>query len=198
MNENDATQSITPQPRIESERICLRPFRLEDAAAVFPLVSDKEIAANTRTIPHPYPEDGAEKWINTLGPEWEEGKSAVFAICLKESETEKHETLVGAIGLIINKDDENAELGYWLGRPFWNQGICSEASRLIIGFGFESLGLEKIHAHHMIRNPASGKVMIHSGMKCEGLLRKHIKKWGIFEDVAFYGILREDWEANTS
>ena len=64
----------------------------------------------------------------------------------------------------------------------------------MLRFGFEQLALYKIHAHHMTTNPASGRVMDKIGMKKEGLLRGHVRKWGQFYDVLFYGILRTDYQ----
>ena len=100
--------------------------------------------------------------------------------------------MIGAIGLEVNKTDHNAELGYWLGRDFWNQGYCTEAAVSVIEFGFKTLGLRRIASEHLVRNPASGKVMEKIGMTREGLLRKHVRKWGVFEDVVVYGILAEE------
>ena len=62
----------------------------------------------------------------------------------------------------------------------------------MIRFGFETLGLNRIYAHHMARNPSAGKVLLHVGMQREGLLRERVRKWGVYEDVAVYAILRED------
>ena len=99
--------------------------------------------------------------------------------------------MIGAIGLEVNKEDHNAELGYWLGREFWNQGYCTEAAKSVIEFGFETVGLRRIASEHMARNPASGKVMQKAGLTREGLRRKHVRKWGVFEDVVVYGILSD-------
>jgi RimJ/RimL family protein N-acetyltransferase len=175
------------RPTIETERLVLRPFQPSDAPAQHVLINDKEIAANTRSIEFPYPEGAALKWIEQHPKMWLDGKAAVFAICLKPDGQ-----LVGAIGLEISPQDENAELGYWLGRKFWNQGIATEAAAAVVRFGFQTLALNKIHAHHVTRNPASGRILEKIGMTREGLFRRHIKKWGTFEDVAFYGILKSD------
>lgn len=175
------------RPTLETKRLLLRPFFPSDAEVQQILANDREIAANTRTIEFPYPEGAALKWIEQHADMWKNGKSAIFAICLKSTGE-----LTGAIGLEISEQDQNAELGYWIGRDYWGQGICSEAAREVVRFGFETLAVNKIHAHHMTRNPASGRVMEKIGMKKEGLLRSHIRKWGVFEDVAFYGILRTD------
>ncbi len=64
----------------------------------------------------------------------------------------------------------------------------------MIRFGFEELGRNRIYAHHMVRNPASGHVLEKSGMQREGLLRQRVCKWGKFEDVGILAILRTDWE----
>ncbi len=188
MNSHETPEDLTDtRPTLETQRLVLRPFQPSDAAAQQILINDKEIAANTRSIDFPYPEGAALKWIEQHFKMWLDGKSAIFAICLK-----KDGQLVGAIGLEISPPDENAELGYWLGRKFWNQGIATEAAQAVVRFGFQTLSLHKIHAHHVTRNPASGRVLEKIGMVREGLLRHHIKKWGTFEDVAFYGILKSD------
>jgi len=170
--------------------LLLRPFIESDAATVELLLNDKEIASNTRTIDYPYPQGAGEDWIAKQKRWRETGDGYGFAICLLGEDG--GQTLIGAIGLEINKADHNAELGYWLGRDFWNQGYCTEAARSVIEFGFEILGLRRITSEHMLRNPASGKVMEKVGMTREGLRRKHVRKWGVFEDVVVYGILSGD------
>ena len=85
-----------------------------------------------------------------------------------------------------------AELGYWIGKPYWNKCYASEAAKAILRFGFKELNLHRIHAHHLSRNPASGKVLQKIGMQHEGCLRHHIRKWGKFEDMEMYGILIDE------
>ena len=189
----DATPIVAetpvPQPKLTTERLWLRPFREADADVLQVLLQCKEIAANTRTIEHPYPEGAAKIWIGTHEENWRKGASAIFAICEK-SDVDKP---VGAIGLEVNSQDENAELGYWVGEAWWGNGYCTEAASAVVDFGFSFLGLKKIHAHHLARNPASGRVMEKIGMSKEGYLKNHFKKWGVFEDIVFYGVVDEDW-----
>ena len=83
-------------------------------------------------------------------------------------------------------------MGYWIGKPFWGQDYCTKAARAMLDFGFGPWELNRIHAYHFVRNPASGRVMAKIGMQYEGLLRQHVIKWGQFEDLALYGILRSD------
>ena len=94
---------------------------------------------------------------------------------------------------LIDKQNNSAELGYWIGKPYWNSGYATEASRAVLKYGFEVLGLNRIHASHFRRNPASGRIMEKIGMKYEGCLRQHFKKWGKFEDLETYGILRSEY-----
>ena len=175
------------QPALRTDRLLLRPFTLEDAPAVQRLAGDAEIADTTLTIPHPYGEGVAEAWIDTHRDRWERGELASFAIVLRETGE-----LAGAVGLAIDPRHLHAELGYWVGRPYWGLGICTEAARAVVEFGFRELGLRRIHAHHFTRNPASGRVMQKIGMRCEGTLRQHARKGDRFEDLDVYGILPED------
>jgi len=175
-------------PRILlTQRLVLRPFADSDAEVVEQLLNDKEIASNTRSIQYPYPPGDALKWIARHQVMWENGNAYNFSIRLHASDE-----LVGAIGLESNKVDHNAELGYWLGRKFWNQGFTTEAARRVIEFGFETVGFYRITAHHLSRNPASGRVLEKIGMTKEGLLRGHVRKWGVFEDIFLYGMLAND------
>ena len=166
----------------------LRPFRTADAEQVQRLAGDRAVADTTLNIPHPYEDGMAEKWISNHRDWFERGEQAVFAITLRSDGT-----LIGAVGLRIEREDQRAELGYWIGRPYWGQGYCTEAARAVLGFGFQQLGLNRIYARHFIRNPASGRVMQKLGMSHEGRLRQHVRKWDAFEDLELYGILKSQW-----
>jgi RimJ/RimL family protein N-acetyltransferase len=151
------------------------------------LAGDREVADTTLAIPHPYEDGMAEHWIATHQPKFEAGELINFAITLRDERQ-----LVGAIGLVMNRRFDSAALGYWVGVPFWNRGYCTESAIAVINYGFEELGLNRIHAPHLKRNPASGRVMEKAGMICEGVARQSVKKWGQYEDLVLYGILRED------
>ena len=179
---------MKPQPILETPRLWLRPFTLEDAPTVQALAGAREIAAVTGHVPHPYEDGMAEQWISGHPRAWEEGKAAVFAIVLRESDS-----LVGAMDMGISAHFHHAELGYWIGVPFWGQGFATEAARATVGFGFEKLGLHRIHASHLACNPASGRVMEKIGMQYEGCLRQHVSKWDEFHDLIMRGVLAEEW-----
>ena len=177
-----------PQPTLETERLRLRPFSLTDVGTVQALAGAREVAATTLNIPHPYEDGMAEAWIRTHAPAYEADEQATFALTLKQTDE-----LVGAIGLMIHRAHARAELGYWVGLPFWNRGYATEAAQAVLRFGFGDLDLNRIFAQHLVRNPASGRVMQKAGMRHEARLRQHINKWGRFEDIDLYGILVDEW-----
>lgn len=178
---------------LQTARLRLRPFVLGDASDVQRLAGEYDVAANTLRTPHPYPPGFAETWILGHRSAFEREEEVRLAMVQLEDGA-----LVGAIGLMLNPPDRNAELGYWLGKPFWGLGYATEAGRAMLDYGFTALGLERIHAAHFARNPASGRVLLKLGMRHEGLLRRHVLKWGVLEDVDKYGILREEWLAGAA
>ena len=176
------------QPTIQTERLVLRPFEESDAAAVQRLAGARQIADTTLNIAHPYEDGMAEAWIATHAGQFAEGSNVIFAIVERESDT-----LAGAIGLKTESAIQKAELGYWIGVPYWSRGYATEASEALLAYGFEQLGLNRIAAQHFTRNAASGRVMQKIGMTYEGTLRQGTRKWGKFEDLDVYSILREEW-----
>ena len=142
----------------------------------------------TLRIPHPYEDGMAEQWIAGLRESFERGTAVVFAITLR---TENQ--LIGAIGLTCSPPHVRAELGYWIGKSYWSRGYCTEAARAVVAYGFDQLRLNRIDAHHFVRNPASGRVLRKIGMIREGRLRQHVKKWDRFEDLEVYAILESEY-----
>jgi len=181
---------MNTMPTIYSKRIILRPFTADDAQAVTDYAGDHDIAYNTLNIPHPYDITMAQSWIQTHQQLFDDERSLVLAI-----ERIEPKNLIGAIGLHdIRRDYDRAEIGYWIGKSFWNQGYCTEAAIALLNYGFTHYNLNRILAYHFSYNPASGRVMQKIGMKHEGTLRQHVKKLGTYIDLEVYGILRGEWE----
>ena len=176
------------QPTINSSRLLLRPFELSDAPDVKRLAGEHDVADTTLNIPHPYEDGMAEEWIASHKPEYEAGSVATFAIVLRDDLQ-----LIGAIGLTLDREINRGELGYWIAKPAWNSGYATEATTAVLEYGFGELELNRIAARHLVRNPASGRVMEKAGMTREGTARQDTMRWGKYEDLVFYGILREDW-----
>jgi ribosomal-protein-alanine N-acetyltransferase len=180
---------VEEQPGLLTDRLRLRAFTLEDAPGVAKYCGDIDVARMTANIPHPYDETMAEDWIASHAEAYAAGEAATFALTIRETGE-----LVGAIGIHVDKPNRAAEFGYWVGKPFWNQGYATEAARAILDFGFGQLRLHRIYARHMMKNPASGRVMQKAGMTFEGILRESIYRWESFEDAAVYSILAAEFE----
>jgi ribosomal-protein-alanine N-acetyltransferase len=179
---------VSATPTLRTARLVLGTFTPEDAPELQRLAGAREIADTTVSIPHPYDLDHALAWIGQQRREAVRGRATNFAIRLLPDAT-----LIGSAGLRdIDPEHLQAELGFWIGREWWGQGYAREAAEAVIQFGFDSLGLNRIYAHHMARNPAAGKVLEASGMRREGLLRQRVRKWGVYEDVVVYATIRDD------
>ena len=177
------------QPVLETRRLLLRPLGLADKEEIQKSAGEREIADTMISLPHPYPEEEAERYVSQKQNEREAGSSVTFIIEKKEGK--------GFYGLIevrdIDLEHSQGELSFWLAIEAWGHGYMSEAVQAIVGYGFEALNLNRLYAYHMLRNPATGRVLEKNGFRQEGLLRQRVQKWGQYEDVALWAILRQDW-----
>jgi len=158
----------------------LRPVRKTDAASVAELANDPEIAKNTFHIPHPYRLRDARSWISrrVRDPKEHPRRDLVFVIDVGGR-------AVGAIGLHAISGHK-AEIGYWLGRPFWGRGIMTRAVRLVVRHAFTKLKLRRVYAYTYLWNAGSQRVLIKAGFQREGLLRKNVEKHGrLYDDYVF-------------
>jgi [ribosomal protein S5]-alanine N-acetyltransferase len=174
-------------PVLETERLILRRLELRDAPQVQKYAGSPEVEDTTLNIPHPYPNGAAEEFIQRTWENAAKGESYTFAITRKGVDE-----LMGVIGMHLETKHDKAEIGYWLGKPHWGQGIMTEAVKAILRFGFKQVGLNRIYAAHFTRNPASGRVMQKAGMRYEGILRQGLRKGEGYEDEALYAILASD------
>jgi len=174
---------------LSTERLVLRDFTLADAPDIKRLINTREVALNTLRIPYPYPDGEAERWISTHSDDGEK-HDHIFAVTLREGNE-----FIGTVGLHVKPDHDMAEIGYWIGVPYWGHGYATEAAGAVMRFGFETLSLNRIYAMHFARNPASGRVLQKLGMRHEGTLRQHIKKWDEYVDLECYGIVRAEFSS---
>ncbi len=177
-------------PVLNTPRLVLRPLELGDASALQLLAGDLRVAETTLHVPHPYEDGMAERFIRRQADVYANGTMVNFAVTLRESGA-----LIGVIGIGLMRVFNRGELGYWIGFPYWNQGYCTEAGRAVVAYGFDVLKLNRIEARHFARNPASGRVMQKLGMQREGVLRQHVQRWGRYENMVVYAILREEYRA---
>jgi ribosomal-protein-alanine N-acetyltransferase len=178
---------------LQTRRLTLRPYVLGDIPALVPLIGAREVAATTLRIPHPYTEEIAREFIALAEKDLASGQCVRCGIILRQTGA-----LCGGIGLQIEVDHRRAELGYWIGVPYWGNGYATEAAMAMVKYGFETLGLQRIFASYVPANVASGNVLRKIGMRHEGYLRSHILKWGEFLDLEMYGMLAADWKLNST
>jgi [ribosomal protein S5]-alanine N-acetyltransferase len=170
---------------LETPRLKIRPYSDADIPELVPLIGAREVAATTGRIAHPYTVDHAKQFLARI----EVDPEVRMAITLRSDGR-----LIGGIGLRLVEELHHAELGYWLGVPYWGQGYATEAAREMLRYGFEDLKLHRISASYFKGNEASGRILVKLGMRREGCQREHMYKWGQFVDVELYGLLRREWE----
>jgi len=162
---------------LKSGNITLRPFRESDAARLAQLANNEKIGRNLRDgFPYPYTLDDANSFIKRF-----KHLKTYFAI-------EYNGEYVGNISLTPQENvyRKTAEIGYFLGEPYWNKGIMTKAVTLITEFGFKELGFARIHTGVYDYNPASWKVLEKCGYMREGIFRKNVFKDGKLHDEVRY------------
>lgn len=180
---------MTIFPQIHTERLVLGPLVFSDVPNIVAYAGQREVADTTLNIPHPYREEDAIFWINSAHQGFKQKSQYTFAIRLQATGE-----FVGGMGLHVQPAFDRAELGYWVGVPFWNRGYATEAAAGLLQFGFEQLGLHKIFATYLRSNPASGKVMRKNGMVEEGVLVDHTKKNGSYHTLIQCRLTKTEYE----
>jgi RimJ/RimL family protein N-acetyltransferase len=148
-----------------TERLLLRPGWTEDAPALFDAIADARIVSNLATAPWPYAMADAQAFLTRERPADEVASLAFLR-------TDGAPRLVGGVGFGRTPAGE-IELGYWIARPYWGQGLATEAARAIIANARDSLRHPRLVAGHFIDNPASGRVLEKLGFAPTGETRGH-------------------------
>jgi RimJ/RimL family protein N-acetyltransferase len=164
----------------------LRPYRESDRAAILELANDDEVARNlTDRFPHPYTDDDATEWLALCASEGESTRN--FAV-------EVDGQYAGGIGLELREGIRvgSAEIGYWLGRRFWGQGVATAATKALVKYCFDTFGFDRLEATVFGWNPASARVLEKAGFQLEGRLRQAVLKDGERTDLVVYGLLTTD------
>ncbi len=162
----------------------IRSFRPDDAPALAKYGNNRAVWRNIWDLhPYPYRISDAVDWIQHA---MQQDPETIFAIASADE-------AIGCIGMLPQDDVArlSAEVGYWLGEPFWNRGIATEALNALTEYAFSELGLVRLYATVMEWNPASARVLEIEGYQYEGLLRKSAIKDGRIIDQWLYSIVRE-------
>ncbi len=175
--------------KIETERLILRPFRLEDAPKMYEnWASDDEVTRFLTWQSHRSICD-TENIINLWLSEYNNTDYYNWVIILKRTGEP-----VGSISVVkYNASAEFAEIGYCLGKYWWGIGVMTEALEAVTSYLFNRVGFSSVRAWHAVKNPASGRVMEKCGFSYEGTLRQYFKaKNGEMLDISIRSILKTE------
>jgi RimJ/RimL family protein N-acetyltransferase len=140
---------------LQTPRLKLRAVTVADAPRIAALAGVWEVASMTGRIPYPYDEISARQWVTGLAE-----KDQVFGV-------DRDGALIGICGFTPH-EDASAELGYWIGRPYWGHGFATEAARALIGYGFTKARIRRFVCRHAVDNPASARVIEKLGFRYIG------------------------------
>lgn len=164
-------------PELATERLLLRPVAEADIPAIVELAGDAAVSGWTGSIPHPLDAEAVTAWLASHGAEGER----TFAVTAKEDGA-----LIGMIGIMPVAGTPRAEIGYWIGRPYWGRGFATEALRRIVTFAFAELGLARLEAGVFVGNAASARVLEKAGFKaCDRRYRPAPARGGNRETVIY-------------
>ena len=186
---------------IELELDCgpcrLRPLRRDDAPTLVRYANNARVAVYLRDrFPHPYSTDDAFRFLDYVSQTRDEcvaGIEIAGALpSIRPGAQASTAGIAGAIGLQFRTDIErcSAELGYWLGEPFWGRGITTAAIGNFTAWAMPRFELTRVYAEVFTENPASGKVLEKCGFTRVGLLRKAAIKRGTHHDYVLYDLVR--------
>lgn len=168
--------------RIPFESGLLRPYRLSDAPGLPPIANNEKVARHLRDLfPHPYALEDATAWVEHCQDEGQLN----WAI-------EVQDELVGGIGLVPQEDVYrlSAEIGYWLGEPYWGRGIATAAVGALTRHAINHLGFERLFAGVFESNHPSRRVLEKNGYVLEGRKRRAVIKGGVLLDEWLYAFVK--------
>jgi diamine N-acetyltransferase len=174
-------------PFLIGEKIYLRPLERGDAAVIAPWFNDQDVMRTMLSF-RPMSVGAEEAWI----ADHAKGDDIIVGIALRETDE-----LIGSTGLHhIDQRNRHASFGIVIGRKDrWNQGIGTEATRLIVDYGFATLNLHRVWLHVYEFNERAVKAYERAGFKREGVLREDCYREGHYWNTIAMGIIRSDWEA---
>lgn len=177
-------------PAFETQRLILRRIRMSDYSDMYEYSSDPDVTRYLTWYPHKTIDESRE-YAEYLQKRYNDGKFFDWGIEYKDNQK-----FVGTCGFTtINLPNNQAEVGYVLSKNYWGQGIIPEALQIIMDFGFNYLGFDKIDARFLDGNERSCKVMKKMGMDFEKVLYNSMHIKGDYRTVHTYSITREKFNS---
>lgn len=164
----------------------IREWRLEDKSDLAAMLNNKNILNNLRDgLPYPYTENDAEEYIIAM---LSADKTKAFAFAI-----EANDVVIGSIGVFRcdNIHSRTAEMGYYIGEPYWGNGFGTSAVKQICKYIFENTDIVRIFAEPFAYNIASCRVLEKAGFHLEGLLHNNAVKNGNIIDMKMYALIKQ-------
>jgi ribosomal-protein-alanine N-acetyltransferase len=181
---------IDPIPTLKTERLILRPLRLEDAPSVFAYAKNPNVSRYTLWEPHNTLQDTEAFLWDYAFESYGRQSPEPLGITLKSNP----EKVVGTVGCYwVSKPSKSMELAYAISEDLWGQGYVVEASSALLNFVFQKLNVHRVTAHCKVENTASERVMQKLGFTFEGTKRQAVFHRNQYWDVHAYGLLKSDW-----
>lgn len=185
---NSWLTGLSKATTLETSRLLLRAISAGDAEHIQQALNDTKVSEQLSYTPHPYTIEMAETWVKNVNFGMDRGNCCYWTICEKSTNS-----FVGSVGLSLFPDQDNAELHYWLASPFWGKGYCTESCKRVISYVFEELKAYRLQVTHRKNNDASKSVIAKCGFIMEGELRGSLKRFGKYENVIYYGLIRDEY-----
>ena len=164
----------------------IRPWRLEDASEITKIIKNKKVMDNLRDLPNPYSEQDAVDYINLMLAA-DPNQTYAFAVALEDK-------VIGSIGAFRqdNIHSKSAEVGYYIGEPYWDKGYGTSALEQLCDYLFENTDLIRLYAEPFSHNKGSRRILEKVGFEQEGTLRSNAVKNGKIIDMTMYSLLRDE------
>jgi [ribosomal protein S5]-alanine N-acetyltransferase len=188
---------LQKKAQIQGYRIQLVKVSFEHVQAIYNLIKTPSVL-DYLTLKEPTNTEEIRQYIIFLQNQWLMNQDFTFTIELLPSGDSNNGLVpIGQISLYdINFIHKRAEIGIWLGSPYWKNGYASEALKLLIRYAFEDLQINRLQAHIFLENIPSQNLFERIGFQREGINRDYVIKETSFQDVYAYSLLRKDWAEN--
>lgn len=169
--------------------IVLRPLRKSDGDGLYRHIRDQKIARWLLNLPRPYRRKDMDEFLKRAAKNTKSGLWHYFAIRRLDSDEP-----IGMVGVHRNSaESPGADIGYWLVRSHWGQGIMTQAVRLAVGYAFDKLRLHRLSISHFEPNDASRRVIEKCWFRREGMSREVMFRGGNWLNLVNYGLLEPEY-----
>jgi RimJ/RimL family protein N-acetyltransferase len=185
----EKVSTLTAKAELRGRGVVLRPLRKSDGDGLFRHIRDPKIARWLLNLPQPYRRKDMDEFLKRALKATRSGQRHPFTIRWADSDEP-----IGLVELMRHPAGmPGAEIGYWLARPFWGKGIMTQAVKLLIAYGFDTLKLHRLSVGHLEPNDVSRRVIEKCWFRREGMSREALFRRGKWVNIVNYGLLEPEY-----